>query len=228
MSNSKVTLGQEVFVLSGRSVVRTMVGRIEGESYSLLNGDDASDPHWFTYGGAVFAACERVKAQKARLRKALRELTAEDRLLEDERYRDSVLSAPYKIVDLRYELERRLRPRTRKNVSVPKMYLSPGQRVYAIITPATSPCYVGMGVYRPLRNFVLETQVKSVCISPDGGAVYTFTTPFVLGEYFLSRKEAMGRLQIHLGPGSLERVYFVSEKLEREELEKLRDDDVPF
>lgn len=200
MSNPKATLGQQVFVLSGRNVVRTMVGRIEigvgraeiGDRYTFLNGDEVEDPDGFSYDDAVVAARERIKVQKAKLRKALHDLAKEDLQIQTETYRQSVENAPYKMFDLRFEHYPRFRSRMRKNVSVPETYLVPGQRVYAIITPATRPCFDGMTVYRPFRNYVLSTRVKSVCISPNGEAVYAFTTPFVLGEYFLSRKEAMG------------------------------------
>lgn len=243
MSNPKAILGQQVFVLSGRSVVRTMIGRIEidksytflngrrvidpdGRCYTFLNGDRVNDPDGFTYEAAVVSARERIKAQEAKLRKALRDLAKEDLQLQSEAYRQSVESAPYKMVDLRYELDHRLRPRTRKNVSVPETYLTPGQRVYAIITPATRPCFDGMTVYRPFRNFVLSTRVESVCLSPNGEAVYAFTTPFVPSDYFLSRKEAMGKLKLHLESGAVG--HFVSAAKEEKELKKLADDDIPF
>lgn len=244
MSNSKAILGQQVFVLSGRSVVRTMIGRIEidksytflngrrvidpdGRRYTFLNGDRVNDPDGFTYEAAVIAAREHIEAQRAKLRKTLRDLAKESRdLQQTEAYRQRVESAPYKMVDLRYELDHRLRTRMRKNVSVPETYLTPGQRVYAIITPLTRSHHEYADVFRPFKNFVLSTQVSSVSLCPNGEAAYAFTTPFELGEYFFSRKEAMEKLKLHLEPGATR--HFVSDAKEKKELEKLADNSIPF
>lgn len=234
--SKKVVLGQEVFVLSPQGdVICTkvagiaMVAGIGSESYDLLNGYSSDHPHWFSFDEAIGAARNCLEARREKLRKALRQLAARDREFQKDGYWHSVLTAPYKMVDLGYDETRRFRSRTRKKISVPETYMQPGQCVFAIITPATLPHGDGWVVYRPYKHFILETYVKSVWLSPDGTAHYGFSTPLKPEEFFLSRKEATERLQSYSEPGTLEQINFVSKAREMQELEKLRDDDdIPF
>ncbi|MDD2657641.1 MAG: hypothetical protein PHD04_03225 [Candidatus Pacebacteria bacterium] len=99
--------------------------------------------------------------------------------------------------------------------------------VYVIITPLTRP-NPGWDVYRPHKHFVLETEVRSVCFSPDGQVHYAFSTRFVVEEFFLSREEATAKLRSFSEPGTEDVVPFVSSKQEKEENKKLLDDNIPF
>lgn len=223
------TLGQIAFVLSpDGAVVRTMVARIDKDNYQFLNGDDSRRPHWFNVYDAVAAAGARIRDRQTALRKELRTLAQKRRALETQEYRIEVMSAPYRAVDLRDTMilyhARPRRPRKLKKVLVPKTYHRPGQVVYAIITPATRS---EMETYRPHGHFVLETEVRSVCFSPDGQAHYTFSTPLLPEEFFPLREEATARLQSFSEPGTKEPVPFVSSQKEKEELEKLVED-IPF
>jgi hypothetical protein len=144
-------------------------------------------------------------------------------------YRDGVLSAPYKVVDLRDEmalvLARLRRSRSLKKIQVPMPgYLGPGQVVYVVITPTTCS---RLPEYRPHKHFVLETEVESVCFSPDGQVYYTFSTPFIVDTFFLSRREAVVWLESYSEPGTKEPVPFVSSQQEKEEIAKIPDD-IPF
>lgn len=226
-----VYIGQKVFVVSpAGEVVRTVVARLEGEGYQFLNGGSNRHPHWFNIHEAVAAAGVRIEARQTALRKELRALGRKRRTLETQSYRNDVMSAPYRAVDLRDEASlafaRRRHTRGLKKIRVPEEYLTPGCMVYAIITPTTQSSWAG--AYRPHKHFVLETEVKSVCFSPDGQVHYAFSTPFTVGEFFPSREEATAKLQSFSEPGTEEPVPFVSNKQEKEENEKLLDDDVPF
>jgi hypothetical protein len=95
--------------------------------------------------------------------------------------------------------------------------------VYVVITPATRSEFE---TYRPHKHFVLETEIASVCFSPDGQVYYTFSTPFIVREFFLSRRGAS--LRNFSEPGTKNLVPFVSRKQAKEENAKLLDDDVPF
>lgn len=140
------------------------------------------------------------------------------------------MNAPYRVVDLQDEMSldstRRRHARQLKKIRVPETYITPGHMVYVIITPATRSSWAG--AYRPHKHYVLETEVKSVCFSPDGQVHYMFSTLFVVEEFFSSREEATARLRSFSEPGTEESVPFVSSKQEKEESEKLLDDDVPF
>jgi hypothetical protein len=225
---SDVRIGQEVFVLSrSGEVVRTMIAKLEEHGYRFLNGDREGDPHWFTFEDAIAAANLSVSFRQAVLRKELRVLAQKRRALKTQEYKDSVINAPYRVVDLRdpeSSTSRRLR-RTKdlKKVHVPDTYFTPGSVVYAIITPLTR---LEWGKYRPHKHFVLETEVVSVCFSPDGKVHYLFSTPFAVEEFYSSRKEAVARLESFSEPGSKDPVYFISSKQEKEELRKF--DDPPF
>jgi len=225
-----VSIGQQTFVLApDGEVARTMVARLEEGGYQLLNGDDDRRPHWFSFKDAVAAASDRIGVRQTALRKALRALSQKRRALETKNYRDSVMNAPYRVIDLRDTMDLifgRRRTRKLKKVHVPETYLMPGSVVYAIITPMTRSSELGL--YRPHNHFVLETEVKSVCFSPDGKVHYTFSTPFVVEEFFPSRGEATTKLRSLLEPGSPHPVPFVSSKQEKEENKKLLDDDIPF
>lgn len=218
-----IRIGQEAFLLSpDEEVIHTMVAGLNENSYWFLDGSSNRRQHWFTFKDAVAAISARINAQQTALRKRLRTLKTQD-------YQDSVMNEPYKVVDLQAMMTfaRSRRSRKLKKIQIPEMYLVPGDVVYAIITPTTlseSREYT----YRPHKHFVLETAVKSVCFSPDGQVHYTFSTPFVVDKFFLSRTEAGTELQkIFSEPGTKDFVYFVSSKQEREELDKIPDD-IPF
>lgn len=222
-----ISIGQEAFVLSpDGEVVRTMIAKLEKEGYRFLNGDDERRRHWFSFEGAISAASERIIARQVALRKQLRALALKRRALEEQNYRDGVVSAPYRVVDLRDTVSHNLthlRPsRNLKKVHVPETYLRPGHVVYVAITPATRSEFE---TYRPYKHFVLETEVASVCFSPDGQVYYTFSTPFIVREFFLSRRGAAAKNFSE--PGTKDLVPFVSSKQEKEEIAKIPDD-CPF
>jgi len=228
-----VRIGQEAFVLSpdGEGVVCTMVAKIDGNCYRFLNGSDGRRcPHWFSFKEAIAEASARISARQVALRKELRALARKRRTLETRDYEDDVRNAPYRVVDLRdtasLDSARLRRPRNLKKVRVPKVYLAPGYVVYAIITPMTHS-EPGWEVYRPHKHFVLETEVRSVCFSPDGRAHYAFSTHFIVEEFSLSREEAEVRLQSFSEPGTKESVPFVSSEQEKKVLADL-DADIPF
>lgn len=233
MAKPNVKLGQKVFVLSedGQNIIRTMVAGIENDGdYKLLNGSSNRRPHWFSFNEAIGAVCERLEARMAKLLKVQRQLAAKKRELQKENYRDSVESAPYKMVDPGYGESKKFRSCTKGQVAVPKKYLRPGQCVYVVITPMTSQ-QKDLCTYKPYTHFVLETEVKSVRLSSNGKALYTFTSPLRPEEPFLSREEAEARLRSYSEPGTLEEVPFVSKEQETKELRRLNgldDDDVPF
>lgn len=236
MAKSQVRLGQEAFVLSTQGeVVRTMVGQLQRvhcreagnwvwrNDHTFLNGCDSSHPNWNSFDAAVQAALQVLEARKAALRKQLRALTARTRHLQTAAYKQSVESAPYKMVDLGGG-EKRMRTRMRKGVAVPEIYFRPGQLVYAIITPLTPPCGDEWKncVYRPHAHFVLETEVRSVTLAPDGTVRYTYATPLRPEELFPTREEAAERFRSYSEPGTLEPAPFVSHE---EEVQKLKEFD---
>jgi hypothetical protein len=242
MAKSPVELGQKVFVLSPQGeVVRTMVGQLrrvqcyEGgdwvwrDDHTFLNGCDSSQPHWNSFGAAAQAARKVLEDRKTALRKQLQTLAARTRHLTTSAYKQGVESAPYKMVDLG-DGEKRVRTRMRKRVAVPETYFKPGQVVYAIITPLTPPhgSQWADSIYRPHSHFVLETEVRSVTLAPDGTARHTYATPLRPEELFLTREEATQKLQSYSEPGTLEPTLFVSMAEEKEKLDELLEDDVPF
>jgi hypothetical protein len=242
MAKSQIELGQEVFVLSPQGdVVRTLVAQLrrvqcrEGsdwvwrEEHTFLNGGGGGQPNWSSFRAAAQAAQKVLEARKTALRKQLRALAARTRYLETAAYKQSVESAPYKLVDLG-DGETRIRTRMRKRIAVPDTYFKPGQVVYAIITPLTPPhgTQWANSLYRPHSHFVLETEVRSVTLAPDGTARYTYATPLWPEELFLIREEATKRLQSYCEPGTLEPTPFVSMAEEKEKLEELIEDDIPF
>lgn len=234
-----IKLGQEVFVLSPQGeVVRTMVAQlrrvecreagnwVSRTDHVFLNGCDSSQPNWNSFEAATEKAQEVLEVRKAALRKQLRALAARTRQLKTDAYRQSVESAPYKMVDLG-DGETRIRTRMRKRVAVPESYFRPGQVVYAVITPLTEPRY-SEWVYRPHPHFILETEVRSVTLAPGGTARYTYATPLRPEELFPTREEAAQRLQSYSEPGTAEEIRFVSMEEEKKQLEELKEDDVPF
>ncbi len=226
-----VTLGQEVFILSPTGeIVRTMVGKLEQNSYTFLNGDDERCPHWFSFQEAASAATDRITTRIDRLQQEIRGLKERRRQLGTEKYKSGVRNAPYRVVELRDReaFKRRSRTRNLKYIHLPGSHLSPGEMAFAVITPSTETRWSDAVVYRPHKHFVLETEVKSVCLSPDGQVHYVFSTPFVVEEFFPSREEATARLRSFSEPGTEEPVPFVSSKQEEDENKKLLDDDVPF
>lgn len=234
MTVRKVHLGQEAFVLSpDGEVVRTMIAKLEEEGYRLLNGDGNRHPHWLSFRDAVLAASDRISAQRIKLREELRALAKKRRTLKTQKYRDGVMSTPYRVVDLRHEttlasrfwFELPRRARKLKKIYIPETCLLPGRVVYVVITPMTRSG--SEEVYRPYKHFVLETKVTSVCFSPDGSVDYTFSTPFIVQEFFLSRKEATTKIENLLELATKGSVPFVSSKQEKGEIAKLPDD-IPF
>jgi hypothetical protein len=225
MAKSEMVLGQEVFVLSSGDVVRTMVAALASDGhYTFLNGYDSHCAHWDSYGKALAAARAHLETRRESLRTALRQLAGRERQLQTADYRRGVETAPYKMVDPSYYETGARRTRTRKHVAVPDTYLRPGKRVYVIITPMIEP--KGEWVYRPYSHFVLETEVRSVCLSMTGTALYAFDTPLRPDEHFLTRKKAEERLRSYSEPGTAEPIHFVSMKEEKEELAKI--DTNPF
>ncbi len=230
VAKKAVRLGEEAFVLSSDGdVVRTVVARLDENGYLLLDGSADHHPHWFSFPEAVSAANARISTRQKALRKQLRALAGKRRALEGRDYWDGVMNAPFRVVDLRDEASlaftRRRHTRGLKKIRVPETYLEPGHMVYVIITPATRSSWAGE--YRPHKHYVLETEVKSVCFSPDGQAHYTFSTLFIVEEFFPSREEAAAKLGGHADPRT-EEVPFVPSKMEKEENAKLLDDDIPF
>lgn len=225
-----VRIGQKAFVLShDGEVVRTMVAGLDENGYWFLDGSSNRRPHWFAFKDAVTATSARISVRQTALRKTLRALAHKRFVLETEDYQDGVMNEPYKVAELRdlmaYSFARPCRSRKLKKIRVPETYLVPGHMVYVIITSMTRS---ELAAYRPYKQFILETAVKSVCFSPDGQAHYAFSTPFIVEEFFLSRTEAGTELQKSFSePGTKDFVYFVSSKQEREELDKIPDD-IPF
>lgn len=227
-----VSIGQEAFVLSSEGeIVRTMVAKLYEDGYQFLNGDSSRRPHYFSFKHAIAAADDCISNRQSALRKQLRALTLKRRALETQAYRDGVMNVPYKVAELRDEMivgfAMSRRTRKLRKIRVPEMHLMPNQVVYAVMTPSTRP-NPGWEVYRPHKYFILETEVTSVCFSPDGQVYYTFSTRFVVGEFFLSREEATAKLKSFLEPGTKDPVPFVSSKEEKRENEKLLDDNIPF
>jgi len=224
-----VNIGQEAFILSkDGEIVRTMVAKLEENGYQFLNGDDEHRPHWFSFADAVSAVSNRISAKQTILRKQLCALARKQRMLRAQDYRDGVMSEPYRVVNLHdtmaYAFARSRCSRKLKNIRVPEAYLKPGHMVYVTIIPGTRSDFE---VYRPHQYFVLETEVTSVCFSPDGQVHYTFSTPFIVEEFFLSCKEAVARLQNFLKSWKEDAVPFISSKQEKEEIAKLPDN-LPF
>ena len=222
-----VRIGQKAFVLShDGEVIRTMVARLEEDGYQFLDGSSHHRPHWFAFKNAVAEASARIDARQTALRKSLRALAHKRRALETKTYQDGVMNEPYKVVNLRdpMTLVFMCRSRKLKKIRVPEAYLSPGHTAYVVITPMTR---FNSDVYQPHKHFVLGTKVMSVCFSPDGQAHYTFSTPFVVEKFFLSRKEAVAELQSFSEPGTKDPVHFVSSRREKEEIDKMPDN-LPF
>ena len=218
-----VQLGQGAFVVvsTDGEVERTMVGALEANGYRFLNGCSDGREHSFDFDQAVATADERLKTREAELRATLRALGRRRKYLESAEYKDRVMTTPYKVVDLR-QVEKRQRTLQLKVVSIPVMYLYPGCLVYVVITPLTQHRY---DVYRPYKHFVLETKVQSVCFTADGEVHHTFSTPFVVDDFFLNKDDAVEYLSNFSEPGTLETIPYVSHE---EEKKQLLEDDVPF
>lgn len=197
---AKFALGQKVFVLSrDGEVVQTMVGRLEKDEAVFLNGYTSRGRHWTSFEQAADAAREVLEARRHALRKALRQLAVKAHRLGSEAYKESVVTAPYKMIDMSDNIAR-FCSRKRKRIAIPADYIRPGTTVYVIITPHIMPRSVDW-VYRPHQHFVLETQVRGVYMTTDGQPVYSFVTPFKPSEYFLDREEAEAQLSSYSEPG---------------------------
>ena len=221
-------LGQEVFQVSREGeITRTMVAKVyEGVGWQFLNGIWNGNPHYYSFEEAATVAEDRIRAHEARLRAKLRALARRRKELGTQSYRNSVMQARYRVVDLREEeySGKPSRPRNLKKVVVPETYLLPGRLAYTAITPRTEP---KSDVYRPHSHFVLEIEVQSVFFTPDGQVHYSFSTPFVVGNVFFSSQEAAQELKKLLSLTPYDPVRFVSRKDEREWLDS-QPDDVPF
>jgi hypothetical protein len=220
---SGVQLGQEAFLVTTADgqVERTMVGELDTMGYRFLNGCSVGRGHCFSFDQAIALADAHLKQQEVKLRASLRALGKRRKYLQSAEYKDEVMAAPYKVVDLR-QVEKRKRTRQIKKVSVPEQYVIPGCLVYVVITPSTRYRFEG---YRPFTHFVLQTMVSTVCICVDGGVHYTFTTPFVVEDFFLSKDMAMKNLFNLSKSGKLEATGYVSHEEERKHL---LEDDLPF
>lgn len=229
-AKSEVRLGQEVFVLSSTGeVVRTMIAEIRlGEmriksSYTLLNGGNSFQPHWFTYEEALHAAQDWIKVRAVILRQQLAVDRKKFKRLATDEAREKVMTTPYRVVNFNSHDEGSRRTRSLKKVVIPDKYPEPGTVVYVLITPKIKPLQFE---YRPFPYFVLETVVTRVSFSPDGKVQLSFKTPFSVDEYFLSRKEAISALKNYPEVGKVERTHFVSSAREKAEIDKI--EDIPF
>lgn len=227
----KVRLGQEVFVLSDENnVVRTAICEIRTDgSYGFFNGQHSLCRHWFTYEEAVNVAKAKIAEHIKILRNVAKKLSRKSKYLDMDEVQQEVRTSPYKVVS--YDgPEARRRTRKLKKIVVPKKYIKPGNMVYAVITPqlfahVRNQFFV---VYRPYEYFVLETMIKSVSFSPDGVITYTYTTPFVLKEVYGSRKEAEDKLRCFIDNCSEVKIPFVSHQEEKEKLDEMMEDSIPF
>ena len=221
-------LGRVVFQVSREGDInRTMVAKVYGErGWQFLNGNWNNRSHYYSFEEAVAVAEDRIKDHEARLRAELRALASKRKGLGTQSYRNSVMQARYRVADLRgAEYSGKLhRPRNLKKVVVPETYLLPGRLAYTVITPRTEP---KPDMHRPWSHFVLEVEVQSVCFTPDGQVHYSFSTPFAVQAFFLSRKEAEAELEKFSEPGTKDRIRFVSREDEKKWLDS-QPDDVPF
>ena len=219
-----VKLGQEAFVVvkPDGQIERTMVGSLYTKGCRFLNGDSDSRVHSFNFDQAAATADERLKKREVELRAALRAIGKRRKQLKSDEYKDAVMNAPYKVVDLR-QIERRQRTRDLKTVVVPEQFVRPGCMVYVVITPLTRSSYE---CFRPHPHFVLETEVRSACFTADGKVHYTFGTPFVVVDFILNKDGAMKYLSSFSEPGTKEQVPYVSH--EEEEIGNLLDYELPF
>lgn len=212
-----VTLGQEVFVIEQDEVVRTMIGKITNTGYILLNGD--CPQHWFSFTEARVELDKRLAKKQEELRTILCRLAKKRMAVWGAAYKQAVLSAPYKVVDLRDDpVERR---RVRKSVCAPKEYLCLGTKVFVPVTVDTRLLHEGIDCYRPYAYFVLETMVRGVCFRPNSEVCYSFSTPYRVEDMYLSKSEAEARLQKIVGLDVEENLYFVSHREEEEFLKSL-------
>lgn len=225
--NTPVRLGQEVFVLYKGDVSRTMVSRVEKESYDFLNGRCSRSPHWFSFDEAIAALRGNLETRKVALRKTIDQLSAKGRAIQTDRYQQSVTGASYKIVMQVFDQHRfthRSRTRQQKTVLAPRMYLPPGQRVFVVITARIDP---RDHVYRPYTHFVLETEVRSAYFDLEGAVHYDFKTPFRPEEHFVTRNEAMERMRSH-PEWRHQKIEFVSMQEEVAALKKMDEENLPF
>lgn len=226
----KVELGQEVYVLSPQwQVIRTMVAKIDNQGqYEFLNGDSYRLPHWFLLDDAIVTAHLMLDHRKAALRESLRALNAKSRALNTNKYRQSVVDAPYRVADVRDRdgsFSRKAQTRYKKKVTVPENYLKPGTLVYVVVTPRTTPREYG---YRPHSCFVLETEIASVCIAPNGEPHHTYAIPFDVEEHFPTREAATKRLASYSEPGTVDPTPFVSRKEWKKGYDKWDKENPPF
>jgi hypothetical protein len=223
-NEKRVLLGQEAFVVvtTDGGVERTMVGAMDSDGYQFLNGLYNHRTHYFDYDQAVATADEKLKVREDNLRAELRQVVRRRKQLKSEANKTEVMSSPYKVVDLR-QVDKKKRVKHLKSVMVPEWYMYPGDSVYTVITPWILS---RSEAYRPYSHFVLETQVSTVCFSPDGVPHYTFETRFEVKEYFLLKHKAIRSLESLCLPGSLKLVPFVSFEEDQQKLSEI--EDIPF
>lgn len=218
-------LGREVFLVSREGeITRTMVAKVdEQQRWQFLNGNWSVRLHHYSFEGAVTLAEHRIEAREAKLREELRALARKRNELQTSSYRNSVMRAPYRVVDLReVEYSGKLRrPRNLKKIVVPETHLLPGSMAYTVITPKTESV---SDVYRPDSYFVLELEVRSVFFTPDGEVHYSFSTPFIVQKFFRTAEEASREFCSRALGNSIR---IVSREEERMWLDN-QPDDVPF
>lgn len=183
----KVTLGQEVFILSSDgSVVRTRIAKIFADGrYLFLDGTDSR--HWFSYDEAVLAATELALAKEKQLRQRLTALRKMRRHLVTDEARCAVMSKPLKVVNLS-DTELRVRTRKLKDIKIPVKYFQPGTMVYIAVTPNIR---TGKFEYRPYESFILEVPISSVWFTPNGISHAGLSNPYGAEEHFPTREAAM-------------------------------------
>lgn len=225
--NVSVKLGQEVFVLSSTGeVVRTMVAKLYKDWYAFFNGGSSSGDHWFDYESAVEAADRHISVRQVALRKELRALGKRRNALQTPEYRESVRSAPYRVVGSRMDMfsdTHTPRTRTLKSVVCPGEYLMYDSIVYVTITPSTCPWE---DVYRPCDHFVLETKIATVSLLPSGVVHYTYQTRYEVRAHHLTVLAAAEALRAESRLGEHAKVRLVSFAEEKDWQDK--HDDIPF
>ncbi len=212
-----VQLGQEVFFLFQGNVIRTAVGKVHKEGYDLLDKRCPFGRHWFTFDQALAAADKGILLRQETLRRQLKELAGMRKKLKTPLYKEKVMTAPRRVKDLR-DIEDTSRTRKLKKLKVPENYLNPGQVVYLAVSPNTRT--EEADVYRPYAYFVLETEVGSVCLTPDGKLHYSLMSFFKRDEFFSSREKATAHLRDVLNVHS--DVPFVSKVEDKAENERIR------
>lgn len=216
MSNPK--LGQIVYIIDSKGKIgKTQIASLsldcnDGNTirYQFLNGESQSLPHWFVYADAVAEAKRRIDKQIADLRKQISSLRKKAKAIEADSEADTLSNLAYRVADLDTWNPSR-KTKTVKRIASPKNYTEAGTRVYVVIKPETVSRDSSLD-YRPHDYFVLETRIEKVWFTSDGQIHYQFSTPFQVGEFFLTKDEARG--------SCTQAVMFVSLEQEKEHRDK--------